>query len=78
MVESCKKILLAIVGTRLLTDDVLSITLWLVEQILSSGLLTGVSGEPEDLEALTPNHFLLGRASQVTPLIPDAQFYTDL
>ena len=30
------------------------------------------------MEALTPNHFLLGRASPATPFIPDAQQYTDL
>ena len=78
MVRSCKKAMMAIVGNRTLTDDVLSTTMCLVEQILNSRPLTSASDDPEDLEALTPNHFLLGRASPATPFIPDAQRYTDL
>ena len=70
--------MIAIVGNRTLTDDVLSTTMCLVEQILNSRPLTSVSDDPEYLEALTPNHFLLGRASPATPFIPDAQRYTDL
>ena len=49
---------------------------------MSSGadfeFLTSVSDDPEDLEDLIPNDFLLGRASPATPFIPDAQRYTDL
>ena len=78
MVRSCKKAMMAIVGNRTLTDDVLFTTMCLVEQILNSRPLTSVSDDPEDLEALTPNHFLLGRASPATAFIPDAQRYTDL
>ena len=70
--------MMALVGNRTLTDDVLSTTMCLVEQILNSRPLTSVSDDPEDLEALTPNHLLLGRASPVTPFIPDTQRYTDL
>ena len=77
MARSCKKAMLAIVGNRTLTDDVLSTTMCLVEQILKSRPLASVNDDPENLEALTPNHFLLGRASPATPFIPDAQRYTD-
>ena len=76
MVRSCKKAMIAIVGNRTLTDDVLSTTMCLVEQILNSRPLTSVSDDSDDLEALTPNHFLLGHASPATPIIPDAQRYT--
>ena len=78
MVRSCKKAMVAKVGNRTLTVDVLSKVMCLVEQILNSKPLTSVSDDPEDLEALTPNHFLLGRASPATPFIPDVQRYTDL
>ena len=78
MVRSCKKAMMAIVGNRTLTDDVLTTAICLVEQILNSRPLTSVSDDPENLEALTPNHFLLGRASPATPFLPDAQRYTDL
>ena len=42
-------------------DEVLSTTMCLVEQTLSARPLTAVSDDPEDLTALTLNHFLLGR-----------------
>ena len=70
--------MMELVGHRTLTEDVLSTTLCLVEKVLKSRPLTSVSDDPEDLETLTPNHFLLGRASPSTPFILDAQRYTDL
>ena len=73
MVRSCKKSVKAIVGNRTLTDDVLSTTMCLVEEIMNSRPLTSVSDDPEDLEALTPNHVLLGRTSLAKPLILDGQ-----
>ena len=58
--------MMAIVGNRTLTDDALSTTMCLVEQILNWRPLT------------IPNHFLQGRASPATPFIRDAQRSTDL
>ena len=60
LVQSCKKIMIAILDNRSLNDEVLSTTMCLVEQILNARALTSVSDDPEDLTALTPNHFLLG------------------
>ena len=39
----------------------------LVEQTLNARPLTSVSDDPDDLEALRQNHFLLGRANLATP-----------
>ena len=63
---------------RSLTDDVLITTMCLVEQTLNARPLTSVSDDPDDLDVLTPNHFLIGRANLATPFLPDAQRYTDL
>ena len=48
----------------------------LVEQTLNAGPLTAVSDDPEDLTALTPNHFLLGRENASAPS-KTAQAYAD-
>ena len=77
-VRSYTNAMMTILGHRTLTDDVLFTTMCLVEQILNSRPLTSVSDDPEVLEALGPNFFLLGRASPATPFIPNAQRYTDL
>ena len=73
MTTGCKNTMLAVVGKRTLTDDVLSTTMRLVEQIMTSRPPTSVCDDPEDLEALTPIHFRLGGASLATPFTPDAQ-----
>ena len=78
LVRSCKKAMIAVLDGRSLTDDVLITTMCLVEQTLNARPLTSVSDDPDDLEALTPNRFLLGRANLATPFLPDAQRYTDL
>ena len=78
LVRSCKKVMIAVLDGRSLKDDVLITSMFLVEQTLNARPLTSVSDDPDDLEALTPNHFLLGRASLAAPFLPDAQCYTDL
>ena len=67
----------AILGNRRLTLPVLTTTMCLVEQTLNARPLTSVSDDPEDLEALTPNHFLLGRPVLAEPLMPDSVRYVD-
>ena len=49
----------------------------LVEQTLNARPLTPVSDDPEEIEAFTPNHFLLGRPVIAEPLMPDAVRYVD-
>ena len=60
MVRSCKQVLYVILGSRRLTDEVLQTSLCLTEQFLNARPLTTVSNDPTEIEALTPNHFLLG------------------
>ena len=77
LVRSCKKAMIAILGNRRLTLPVLTTTMCLVEQTLNARPLTPVSDDPEDLEALTPNHFLLGQPVVAEPLMPDSVRYVD-
>ena len=67
MVRSVKRTFYAVLGNRRLTDEVLSTTLCLVEQTLNNRPITPVSDNHDDLEALTPNHFLLGDRSRPLP-----------
>ena len=69
LVRSFKRVLYTILGTRRLTDEVLSTTFCLVEHALNSRPLTPVSADPSDLGALTPNHFLLGNQARGLPSI---------
>ena len=78
MVQSCKKVMIAILHIRSLTDEVLSTTMCLVEQTLNARPLTAVSDDPKDLTALTPNNFLLGRENASAPFMSSSERYNDL
>ena len=78
LVQSCKKIMIAILDNRSLTDEVFSTTMCLVEQTLNARPLTAVSDDPEDLTALTHNHFLLGRENASVPFMPSSARYHNL
>ena len=77
LVRSCKKAMVAILGNRSLTDEALLTTMCLVEQTLNAHPITPASDDPSDLEALTPNHFILGRANVCIPFIPNAEIYSN-
>ena len=59
------------------TVDVLSKTLCIVEQTLNARPLISVSSDVNDLEALTPNNFLLGIRSVCLPYLPCAEEFLD-
>ena len=61
LVRSAKTVLKAIIGTHTVCDVVLSTVLTEVERILNSRALTNNSDDPNDLDPLTPAHFLLQR-----------------
>ncbi len=78
MVRSCEKAMISILGNRTLKDETLITTMCLVEQILNARPLTPLSDDPEDLEALTPNQFLLGRSSQAISFMPYSEHCGDM
>ena len=67
VVRSFKHVFYAVLGNRRLTDEILMTTFCLVEQCLNARPITPASTDPADLDALTPNHFLLGTASSTLP-----------
>ena len=71
LVRSLKRVLYTILGTRRLTDEVLHTTFCLVERTLISRPFTPVSADQCNLNALTPNHFLLGEYSTGIPSVVD-------
>ena len=73
LVRSCKKAMYAVLGNRSVTEDVLSTTMCLVEQTLNARPLTTVSSDAMDLEAITPNHFLLGNKNLCLPYLSGAE-----
>ena len=73
LVRSCKKAMVAILRNRSLTNEVLLTTMCLIEQTLNARPFTPASDDPEDLEALTPNHSIIGRANVCIPFIPNAE-----
>ena len=63
--------------SRSLTNEVLSTTLFHVEQTLNARLLTAVSDDAEDLTAPTPNLFLLEQENVSGPFMPSSESYHD-
>ena len=77
----CKKLVIrfkhtfyAILGNRRLTDEILSITFWIVEQSLNAQPLVPASADATELDALTPNHFMLGKAGSSLPSLANCEF----
>ena len=63
------KAIYAVLGNRPITEDVLSTTMCLVEQTLNARPLIPVSSDVNDLESITPNHFLLGNKNVCLPSV---------
>ncbi|PFX25687.1 hypothetical protein AWC38_SpisGene9681 [Stylophora pistillata] len=67
MVRSAKTVLKAIVGTQVVTEPVLETLFTEVERVLNGLALTANSDDPNDLQPLTPAHFLMQRKSICLP-----------
>ena len=63
LVRSGKKAMFAVLSSRRLNEETFSTTMCLVEQILNSRPFTEISSDPQNLEATTPNQFLLNRST---------------
>ena len=71
MVKLTKRALRSTMKDRMFTEESLHTLLLEVEATLNSRPLTSVSDDLNDFEALTPNHFLLGRASPNHPIVTE-------
>ena len=60
LVRSCKTAINAVVNKQSIKEEVLVTVFAQVEALLNNRPLTHVGAHPEELEALTPNHFLIG------------------
>ena len=67
----------AALGNRSVTEDLFSTTISIVEQTMKARPLTPVRSDINDLEALTPNHFLLGNKNACIPYLPCAEEFAD-
>ena len=67
LVQSCKKAFKVVLHCQVVTDEVLETVFAETEALVNSGPLTEVSSDDSGLEAITPNHFLISRASPVLP-----------
>jgi len=63
LVRSCKAALRVVLKNTSVSEETFVTVLAEVEALLNARPLTHVSFDPESLEPLTPNHFLLGRAN---------------
>ena len=77
LVRSCRNAMYVVLGSRSETEDVLSTTMCLVEQILNGRPFTPLSSDVKYQEAITPNHFLLGYNNVCHPCLPHAEEFVD-
>ena len=68
LIQSAKRTLLLILGSRRLSFDTFLTIMVETESILNSRPLTNVSEQPDNEEHLTPNHFLIQRPFNSLPL----------
>ena len=68
MIRSVRKILASLTTEKILNDENLLTLLAEVERILNFRLLTPVSSNPPDMNALTPNALIMGRLESFLPV----------
>ena len=73
LIRSVKDSFYAIIGSQILTDDIFNTVLCEVEHFMNARPITTVSASSDDVEALTPNHFLLWRSHANMPTLQTQQ-----
>ncbi|XP_050056095.1 uncharacterized protein LOC126549771 [Aphis gossypii] len=66
-IKSVKTHLKKVIGSQVFTVEEFTTLAIRIEGILNSRPLTPISGDPNDLNALTPGHFLIGRPISAIP-----------
>ena len=75
MVRSVKRTFYAVIGNRRLTDKLLQTTFCPVKMTHNNRPLASVSNDPLEMNAITPNNFLLGfRPSMLRSLVENEDF----
>ncbi|XP_057687730.1 uncharacterized protein LOC130913275 [Corythoichthys intestinalis] len=67
LIRMVRKVLESVLHQQILDDEGLQTVLCEAEAILNSRPITTISEQPDDLEALTPNHILLLKGKPVLP-----------
>ncbi|XP_062422203.1 uncharacterized protein LOC119220568 [Pungitius pungitius] len=67
LIRSVKSVLTSVLRQQILDDEGLQTIFCEVEAILNDRPITRVSDDPDDLEALTPNHLLILKGKPVMP-----------
>ena len=67
VIRTIRRVLAALLGNARLTDEILHTLLCEVESVINSRPITKVPSDPQDPEALTPNHLLLLREGPPPP-----------
>ena len=78
MIRSAKTTLQVIFSEQSINDFTLMSAFTQVEALINGRPLTPNSDDIRDLEALTPNHFLIGRADTAVPVVAAADLKTNL
>lgn len=66
-IKSCKAHLKRVIGNHVFTYEEFCTLLYQVESVLNSRPISPLSSDPNDLQPLTPGHFLVGRSLSALP-----------